>query len=107
MQVVRVISPASSHESWTVLGEDDAPVAPAERYLAYLSDIERSPNTVKAYAHDLKDWFTFWPIVAWIGGRCGLRMWVSSWPGCGCRCRPATGGSRCCRRWRITARKPP
>ena len=30
-----------------------------ERYLAYLSDIERSPNTVKAYAHDLKDWFTF------------------------------------------------
>jgi Phage integrase, N-terminal SAM-like domain len=26
---------------------------------AYLSDIERSPNTVKAYAHDLKDWFGF------------------------------------------------
>jgi len=24
-----------------------------------LSSIERSPNTVKAYAHDLKDWFTF------------------------------------------------
>ncbi|HJT04960.1 MAG TPA: site-specific integrase, partial [Pseudonocardiaceae bacterium] len=32
---------------------------PVERYLAYLTDIERSPNTVKAYAHDLKDWFTF------------------------------------------------
>ena len=59
MQVARVISSVSSHESWTVLGEDDAPVAPVERYLAYLSDIERSPNTVKAYAHDLKDWFTF------------------------------------------------
>ena len=59
MQVARVISPVSSHESWTVLGEDDAPVAPVERYLAYLSDIERSPNTVKAYAHDLKDWFAF------------------------------------------------
>jgi site-specific recombinase XerD len=39
------------------------PVAPIERYLAYLSDIERSPNTIKAYAHDLKDWFTF------LGGR--------------------------------------
>lgn len=25
----------------------------------YLTDIERSPNTVKAYAHDLKDWFVF------------------------------------------------
>ena len=30
-----------------------------ERYLAYLTDVERSPNTVKAYAHDLKDWFVF------------------------------------------------
>jgi len=59
MQVARVISPVSSRESWTVLGDDDAPVAPVERYLAYLSDIERSPNTVKAYAHDLKDWFSF------------------------------------------------
>ena len=34
-------------------------VEPVERYLAYLSGIERSPNTVKAYAHDLKDWFAF------------------------------------------------
>ena len=34
-------------------------MAPAERYLAYLTDIERSPNTIKAYAHDLKDWFVF------------------------------------------------
>jgi integrase/recombinase XerD len=59
MLVQRVHSPVSPFESWTVLGDDDAPVAPIERYLAYLSDIERSPNTVKAYAHDLKDWFTF------------------------------------------------
>jgi site-specific recombinase XerD len=59
MLVARVISPVSSRESWTVVGDDDAPVPPIERYLAYLTDIERSPNTVKAYAHDLKDWFTF------------------------------------------------
>jgi hypothetical protein len=38
---------------------DDAPVATIESYLSYLSDIERSPNTVKAYAHDLKDYFVF------------------------------------------------
>jgi integrase/recombinase XerD len=57
--VTRVVSPISSRESWTVLGDDDAPVAPIERYLRYLTDIERSPNTIKAYAHDLKDWFTF------------------------------------------------
>jgi site-specific recombinase XerD len=45
-------------ESWTVLG-DDGPVEPIERYLSFLSGIERSPNTVKAYAHDLKDYFVF------------------------------------------------
>ena len=59
MLVQRVLSPASSLESWTVLGDDDLPVAPVERYLAYLTDIERSPNTVRAYAHDLKDYFSF------------------------------------------------
>ena len=59
MLVQRVVMPASSVESWTVLGDDDLPVEPVERYLAYLTDIERSPNTIKAYAHDLKDYFTF------------------------------------------------
>jgi integrase/recombinase XerD len=59
MLVQRVLLPTTRLESWTVLGDDDCPVAPIERYLAYLTDIERSPNTVKAYAHDLKDWFTF------------------------------------------------
>jgi hypothetical protein len=34
-------------------------VEPAERYLAYLSAIERSPNTVRAYAVSLKLWFEF------------------------------------------------
>ncbi|MDQ2879913.1 MAG: tyrosine-type recombinase/integrase [Actinomycetota bacterium] len=58
MLVQRVLMPVSSLESWTVLG-DDGPVVPIEHYLAYLTDIERSPNTVKAYAHDLKDWFVF------------------------------------------------
>jgi integrase/recombinase XerD len=59
MLVQRVLMPVSSLESWTVLGEGGGPVEPIERYLAYLTDIERSPNTVKAYAHDLKDWFDF------------------------------------------------
>jgi site-specific recombinase XerD len=42
-----------------VLGAGDVPVEPVERFLAYLTDIERSPNTVKAYAHDLKDYWMF------------------------------------------------
>jgi hypothetical protein len=31
-------------------------VVPVDPFLAYLTDIGRSPNTVKAYAHDLKDY---------------------------------------------------
>jgi len=54
-----VVVAGSRRESWTVLGEGGAPLAPVERYLSYLTDVERSPNTVKAYAHDLKDWFVF------------------------------------------------
>ena len=42
-----------------MLGTDGVPVEPVERYLAFLTDVDRSPNTVKAYAHDLKDWFVF------------------------------------------------
>jgi len=59
MLVQRVFPPGSRVESWTVLGDDDKPVEAIERYMAYLSGIERSPNTVKAYAHDLKDYFVF------------------------------------------------
>ena len=59
MHVQRVAMPASRAESWTVLGDDDIPVGPVERYLAYLTAIGRSPSTIKAYAHDLKDFFTF------------------------------------------------
>jgi hypothetical protein len=51
MFVVRVAMPVSGLESWTVLGDGDVPVEPIERYLSYLTDVERSPNTVKAYAH--------------------------------------------------------
>ena len=58
-EIARVVSPVSPRESWTVVGDDDPPLAPVERYLGYLTGIERSPNTVKAYAHDLKDWFGF------------------------------------------------
>ena len=59
MLVARVVMPDSRRESWTVLGPDGVPVEPVERYLGFLTDVERSPNTVRAYAHDLKDWFEF------------------------------------------------
>lgn len=59
MRVQRVLMPDSTEESWTLLGDDHVPVKPVERFLGYLASIEKSPNTVKAYAHDLKDWFTY------------------------------------------------
>ncbi|MGO9657692.1 MAG: site-specific integrase, partial [Acidimicrobiales bacterium] len=59
MLVQRVLMPGSGAESWTLLGDDGAVVEPVERYLAYLAAIERSPNTVRAYAVSLKLWFEF------------------------------------------------
>ncbi len=48
----------SGVESATLL-RDGVVVEPVDRYLAHLTAIERSPNTVKAYAHDLRDFFAF------------------------------------------------
>jgi integrase/recombinase XerD len=59
MLVHPVAVPGSGTRSWTVLGDDDVPVVPVDRFLAYLTDIGRSPNTVKAYSHDLKDYWEF------------------------------------------------
>jgi len=59
MLVHPVTVPGSGTRSWTVLGDDDVPVVPVDRFLAYLTDIGRSPNTVKAYAHDLKNYLEF------------------------------------------------
>ena len=59
MRVQRVVMPDSGRESWTLLGDDLRPVEPVERFLAYLASVEKSPNTIKAYAHDLKDWLTY------------------------------------------------
>jgi integrase/recombinase XerD len=52
-----VLSSGGGAESWTLIGDDRRPVAPVEAYLAWLSRIERSPNTVRSYAQDLK---AFW-----------------------------------------------
>src|SRR6516165_9946942 len=57
--IQRVLMPVSGRESWTLLGDDGGVVEPAERYLACLAAIERSPNTVRAYAVSLKLWFEF------------------------------------------------
>lgn len=59
MRVQRVLMPDTEVESWTLLGDDHVPVEPVERFLVYLASTEKSPNTIKAYAHDLKDWLAY------------------------------------------------
>ena len=59
MRVQRVVMAVTGAESWTVVDGGWAPVEPVERYLAHLAGIERSPNTVRAYAHGLRLWFEF------------------------------------------------
>jgi integrase/recombinase XerD len=55
-----VLPPDGRAEYWTVIGTDLRPVEPVERYLAWLSPIERAPTSTRAYAHDPK---TFWEFV--------------------------------------------
>jgi len=84
MRVQRVVMPGSELESWTVLGEDHVPVEPVERFLGYLASVERSPNTIKAYAHDLKDWFSFLALRELDWRTAALEESPRLWPGCGC-----------------------
>ena len=80
MFVARVVVSGSRREAWTVVGGGGLVVEPAERYLSFLTDSGRSPNTVKAYAHDLRDWFEFlacrgvdWSVVV-VEDVAGLRL---------------------------------
>lgn len=58
MRVSKVLDPASNAVSYTGVGVAGV-VEPAELYLRYLTETELSPNTIRAHAHDLKDWFVF------------------------------------------------
>jgi integrase/recombinase XerD len=57
--VRRVVVPPAGAASWTVIGGDRRPVVPVEAFLRWLTDIERSPNTVRAYAGDLRQFWEF------------------------------------------------
>ena len=71
MKAQRVLMPVTQRKSWTVVDEQFVVIDAAERYLAHLAGIERSPNTVRAYAHSLALWFDF------------LRLRQVGWPEAG------------------------
>ena len=67
MSVQKVVAPGSGSLSWTVTDADFEPVKPIESYLAHLAGIERSPNTLRAYASSLRLFFEFLAVrgVSW------------------------------------------
>lgn len=54
VKVQRVKFPNGDGVSWLVLGDDFLPVPPIQEFLTYLENIERSPHTVRSYAHHLR-----------------------------------------------------
>jgi len=57
MKVQRVRVPETGLSAWDVLNDDGLPVGPVLDFLVDLNNLERSPNTVRSYAHHLK---LFW-----------------------------------------------
>src|SRR5947209_7721049 len=74
MKVQRVCLPRSDPQlpldfSWLLLDDNFCPVKPVQEFLTYLYHLERSPNTIRAYALHLK---LFWQFLTQTG-----REWTS------------------------------
>ncbi|KAM3114044.1 tyrosine-type recombinase/integrase [Phormidesmis sp. 146-33] len=59
MKVQRIRLPESSQMSWLLLGDDWMPVEPVSRYIRYLENLQRSPNTIRSYLGHLKLYWEF------------------------------------------------
>lgn len=57
MKVQRFLSEDEGQVGWTVIDDDYLPIQPIQEYLIYLKHLERSPHTIRAYAHHLR---LFW-----------------------------------------------
>jgi site-specific recombinase XerD len=51
---VQRIELTENRYSWLVLGSDYLPVKQIQEFIRYLENVERSPNTIRSYAHHLK-----------------------------------------------------
>lgn len=59
LSVLAVVMPGTGARSFTVVGSDFEPIEAIESYLAHLAALERSPNTIRAYATSLKLYFGY------------------------------------------------
>lgn len=51
--------PDSNRFVWIVLDDDYLPVEPIQKYIYYLDSLDKSPNTIRTYAHNLKLFWEF------------------------------------------------
>jgi len=58
-QLQKVALPSTGLTTWTVVGPDFSPIEPVDGFLTYLDAVDRSPNTVRAYAQGLARYFSF------------------------------------------------
>jgi len=78
--------PSSGVVSWTVVGPDGRAVEVVDGFLGWLTGIERSPNTVEAYARDLGVFWSFLDARGLVWGRVSV---VELGDFAGCARRPA------------------
>ena len=82
MLVHPVAVPGRGTLSWTVLGDDDVPVVPVDRFLAYLTVSAGRRTRSRRMPMTSRITGTSSACVAWTGGRLGWKMSGSSSPGC-------------------------
>jgi integrase/recombinase XerD len=63
MRLQRLVMPVTEAVSWTVVDHSGEPIPPIETFRVHLTALERSPETVRAYAISLKLWFEFLGLV--------------------------------------------
>lgn len=59
VSIQALTGPNDGQRSYTVIDSDALPITSAKAFLRHLGALGYSPNTVKAYAHDLADLFTW------------------------------------------------
>lgn len=59
MKVEMVINSSTGFKSWMVLDNNYLPIIAIESFIQYMQTLERSPNTIKNYAHHLKLYWEF------------------------------------------------
>jgi integrase/recombinase XerD len=58
-RVQQARNPDTNQLTWLVIGADYLPIEPTQRYLKYLENLERSPNTIRSYANHLRLFWEF------------------------------------------------